>query len=95
MLNVKAAIETAKVLTLCTLASLTFMGILYTVPVQYIGMGITVVTLVMMIRLCYQTQKDRIETLERLNNIKSYRRIPLSQAALGPVRPTVWRKCRK
>ena len=68
-MNVKAALNTAKVLGLCTLVSLSVFTVFQLVPLEYIGGALSLAMVVMAARLCYDTEKSKLEALDRLNNL--------------------------
>ena len=67
-MNVKAALNTAKVLSLCTLASLSVF-LVQLVPMEYIVGALSLAMVVMAARLCYDNEKRKLEALDRLNNL--------------------------
>ena len=67
-MNIKAALNTAKVLGLCTLASLSVF-LVQLVPMEYIVGALSLAMLVMAARLCYDNEKRKLEALDRLNNL--------------------------
>ena len=69
-IKVSAALHTAKVLGLCGFVGFAVSTIVALVPAEYIGTGFLVAALILAVRLCYSTEKARLEALEKLNNIK-------------------------
>jgi hypothetical protein len=69
-MNIKAIIQTAKILSLATIISTATVLIIQNTPVEYIALGLILFPIVMISRLVYQNEKDKIETLEKLNGKK-------------------------
>lgn len=68
-MNTKAFLKTAKVLGLCILASIAVCGIIRLVPVEYIGGAFTLAAVVLAAKAYYETEKEKLEALDRLNTI--------------------------
>ena len=69
-IKLKAALNTAKILSLCTLGALVLNYIIYSVPVQYTIGGLMLFAMGMAVKLCYDSEKSKLEALERLNGTK-------------------------
>ena len=69
-MNVKAALNTAKVFGYCAVASITVCTVVRLVPLEYIGGGFMLAAVVMAVKACYETEREKLEALDRLNNTK-------------------------
>ena len=69
-MNVKAALNTSKVFGYCAVGSITVCTIFRLVPLEYISAGLMVAAVVMAAKGCYETEREKLEALDRLNNTK-------------------------
>ena len=69
-MNVRAVVNTVKVLGLCTLASIAVSAFFTLASPEFIGATFMVAAIAMAVNLCYTNEKNKLEALDRLNNIK-------------------------
>jgi cadmium resistance protein CadD (predicted permease) len=68
-MNTKAALNTAKVFGLCTLATLLVTAVFRLIPLEYISGALMLTALVMAIKAGYESEKEKLEALDRINTI--------------------------
>jgi len=61
-MNILAAIQTAKILSVCFAGAMTVLAIFTLVPPDYISLGLSILLLLGAVRMCYINERDRLES---------------------------------
>ena len=69
-MNVKAALNTLKMLAICAMGGLVLNLVIYGVPVQYLSGALLIAALAMAVKMMYDSEVEKQKHLDNLNNLK-------------------------